>query len=225
MCISDQGREFVNEVNQRLFDRVGVEHRISSAYHPQTNGLDERMNQTVTKALIKYVDTEEDDWDEYLDAILFSYRTSIHASTKYKMKGFQNTALGCNLSFDIMRTEFVQILFNGNNHWVTISTVGLPQPACCINVYDSLYETLTDFTKDQICALLCSGEHCITARLMKVHKQKNMSDCGLLAIAYATSICNGDDVCTIQYASSMKMRGHLVKCFQESKMSPFPSTV
>ena len=83
VCISDQGREFVNEVNQRLFDRVGIEHRISSAYHPQTNGLDERMNQTVTKALIKYVETEEDDWDEYLDAILFSYRTSIHASTKY----------------------------------------------------------------------------------------------------------------------------------------------
>ena len=59
--------------------------------------------------------------------------------------------LGCNLSFDIMRTEFIQILFNGNNHWETISTVGLPQPARCINVYDSLYETLTDFTKDQIC--------------------------------------------------------------------------
>ena len=62
-----------------------------------------------------------------------------------------------------MRTEFIHFLFNGNNYWVTISTVGL---ACCINFYDSLYETLTDFTKDQICALLCSGEHCITARLM-----------------------------------------------------------
>ena len=144
---------------------------------------------------------------------------------QYKMKEFQNTTLGCNLSFDIMRNELIQILFNGNNHWVTISTVGLPQPAHCINVYDSLYETLTDFTRDQICALLCSGEHCITARLMKVHKQKNMSDCGLLAIAYATSICIGNDVCTIQYASSMTMGAHLVKCFQESKMSPFPSTV
>ena len=63
---------------------------------------------------------------------------------------------------------------------------------------------------------------------MEVHKQKNMSDCGLLAIAYATSICNGDDACTIQYASSMKMRAHLVKSFQGcklSKMSRFPSTV
>ena len=90
------------------------------------------------------------------------------------MRGFQNATLGCNLSFDIMCTEFIEILFNGNNHWVTISTVGLPQPARCINVYDSLYETLTDFTKDQICALLCSGEHCIIARLMKVHISRRM---------------------------------------------------
>ena len=142
---------------------------------------------------------------------------------QYKTKGFKTLHLVVNYHLtSCVLSELIQILFNGNNHWVTISTVGLPQPARCINVYDSLYETLTDVTKYQICALLSSGEHCITARLMK---QKNMSDCGLLAIAYATSICNGDDVCTIQHASSMKMGAQLVKCFQESKMSPFPSTV
>ena len=62
---------------------AGIEHRVSSAYHPQTNGPDERMNQTVTKAIVKYLNPEQDDWDEHIDAILFSYRTSIHASTKF----------------------------------------------------------------------------------------------------------------------------------------------
>ena len=56
---------------------------MSSAYHPQTNSLDERMNQTITKAIMKYVNSEIEDWDEHTDAALFSYRTSIHASTKY----------------------------------------------------------------------------------------------------------------------------------------------
>ena len=37
-----------------------------SAYHHQTNGLDERMNQTVTKAIVKYLNPEQDDWDEHL---------------------------------------------------------------------------------------------------------------------------------------------------------------
>ena len=48
IVMSDQGREFVNDVNRRLFELTGSEHRVSSAYHPQTNGLDERMNQTLT---------------------------------------------------------------------------------------------------------------------------------------------------------------------------------
>ena len=62
---------------------AGIEHRVSSAYHPQTNGPDKRMNQTVTKAIVKYLNPEQDDWDEHIDVILFSYRTSIHASTKF----------------------------------------------------------------------------------------------------------------------------------------------
>ena len=45
---------------------AGIDHRVSSAYHPETNGLDERMNQTVTKAIVKYLNPEQDDWDEHL---------------------------------------------------------------------------------------------------------------------------------------------------------------
>ena len=37
----------------------------------ETNGLDERMNQTVTKAVVKYLNPEQDDWDEHIDAIYF----------------------------------------------------------------------------------------------------------------------------------------------------------
>ena len=33
--ISDQGREFVNQVQQELHQLTGVEHRVASAYHPQ----------------------------------------------------------------------------------------------------------------------------------------------------------------------------------------------
>ncbi|KAL5505712.1 hypothetical protein EMCRGX_G007192 [Ephydatia muelleri] len=75
--------EFVNSLNEKLFEIAGVEHQVSSAYHPQTNGLDERMNQTLTKAIVKYINTEQDDWDEHIESVLFSYRTSVHASTKF----------------------------------------------------------------------------------------------------------------------------------------------
>ena len=41
------------------------------------------MNQTVTKSLVKYINADQDDWDEHLESVLFSYHTSVHATTKY----------------------------------------------------------------------------------------------------------------------------------------------
>lgn len=81
VVISDQGREFVNQVSSCLFSITKTEHRISSAYHPQTNGLVERFNQTLQRSLLKFVNTNQTDWDEKLDGILFAYRTSQQKST------------------------------------------------------------------------------------------------------------------------------------------------
>ena len=83
IVMSDQGREFVNRVNDELFKLCGTDHRISSAYHPQSNGLDERMNQTLTRALVKFVNENQDDWDVHIKSILFAYRTSKNDSTKF----------------------------------------------------------------------------------------------------------------------------------------------
>lgn len=80
---SDQGREFVNEVCTTLFELTGIQHRISSAYHPQTNGLDERTNQTLVRALIKLTSTQQEQWDLYIDSALYSYRISRQDSSKY----------------------------------------------------------------------------------------------------------------------------------------------
>ena len=41
------------------------------------------MNQTVTKSLVKYINADQDDWDEHLESVLLSYHTSVHATTKY----------------------------------------------------------------------------------------------------------------------------------------------
>ena len=81
--ISDQGREFCNQVINRLEELTGFRHRVTAAYHPQSNGLDERMNQTLKAALQKLVNENQDDWDQLLDNVLFAYRTSRQASTKY----------------------------------------------------------------------------------------------------------------------------------------------
>ena len=76
ITISDQDREIVNHLEEELFRLTGMEHQITSAYHPQTNGLTERFNHTLQTALIKMVNEEQNDWDKHLPAVLFVYRTS-----------------------------------------------------------------------------------------------------------------------------------------------------
>lgn len=83
VLITDQGREFVNHLNAKMFKRHSIDHRISSAYHPQTNGLVERFNRTLQDALRKVVNTDGTDWDLYIKEVLYGYRSSVHASTGF----------------------------------------------------------------------------------------------------------------------------------------------
>ena len=70
------------QVNDELCRLTGVQCNLTSAYHPQSNGLDERFNQTIQRQLLKFVEEEQSNWDLYIDSILFSYRVSRQDSMK-----------------------------------------------------------------------------------------------------------------------------------------------
>ena len=79
----DQGREFVNATNRELLELCGTKQRITSSYHPQANGLSERINKTTQETLAKSLENEnEKDWVEMIPAVAFSHRTSMNASTR-----------------------------------------------------------------------------------------------------------------------------------------------
>lgn len=82
ILISDQGREFVNKVIDNLMKQLQTDHRIASAYHPQTNGQRERDNRTLKETLGKLVNDQGNDWDEFIPGVLLAYHTSVHDSTK-----------------------------------------------------------------------------------------------------------------------------------------------
>ena len=51
--INDQGREFINSVSDELHRLCGTKQKVTSAYHPQANGLVERQNRTTKDGLVK----------------------------------------------------------------------------------------------------------------------------------------------------------------------------
>lgn len=82
VLITDQGREFCNSLNDEICQRLGIDHRRTSAYHPQSNGLTERFNQTLITSLVKYTNEEQTNWDNYIQPALLAYRTAEQKSTK-----------------------------------------------------------------------------------------------------------------------------------------------
>src|ERR1043165_927791 len=79
--INDQGREFCNEVSANLHQLTGTKQRITSAYHPQANGLVERQNRTIQGSLPKVLGSNQDRWPDALQGVLFAFRTARHKST------------------------------------------------------------------------------------------------------------------------------------------------
>ncbi|KAM7289839.1 DDE-type integrase/transposase/recombinase [Ixodes scapularis] len=56
-------------------------HRRTMAYHPQTNGITERLNKTIADMISMYVDVEHKTWDEVLPYVTFAYNTAVQETT------------------------------------------------------------------------------------------------------------------------------------------------
>jgi transposase InsO family protein len=78
--ISDRGTQFTSKFWKRLHEVVGTKLDFSSAYHPQTNGQTERVNQIMEDMLRAYVLTYGKDWEKSLSYAEFSYNNSYQAS-------------------------------------------------------------------------------------------------------------------------------------------------
>ena len=65
-----------------MFSKFKVKHLITSAYHLQTNGQDERTNRTIKTALAKLINQDKNNWDDFINPVLFAIHTSQQASTK-----------------------------------------------------------------------------------------------------------------------------------------------
>ena len=89
-------------------------------------------------------------------------------------------------------------------------------------VFDSLYDSMPPTTAEQVCALVHTPARELTMLFANVKKQHNRSDCGVYAIAYATSLCHGVNPVTTQY-TGRKMRDLLRHCLLLGEITPLPS--
>ena len=72
--LTDQGSNFQSQILKELYRLLRVDAIRTSQYHPQTDGLVERFNQTLKAMLKKTASEEGKDWDKLIPFVLFAYR-------------------------------------------------------------------------------------------------------------------------------------------------------
>lgn len=106
-----------------------------------------------------------------------------------------------------------------------LTAKGFFEPNNLVAVYDSL-----KFIPDQrrhiiacISSLLRTKENQFSYVVKPCQQQKNNYDCGVFAIAYATSIAMGIDPSTT-ILDKKQMRNHLIQCLLNQEFTLFPTT-
>jgi len=67
---------------KELNNLLGIQTKLSTAYHPQTDGQTERINQKLEQYLRVFIDYRQEQWPDWLGMAEFTYNNKIHTATK-----------------------------------------------------------------------------------------------------------------------------------------------
>jgi len=91
--VSDRDSTLTGSFFTDLYNYLGIKRSMSTAYHPQTDGQTERINQVIEFYLRSYCNYEQNNWASMLAMAEYAYNNSKHSSTKisplYANYGFE----------------------------------------------------------------------------------------------------------------------------------------
>ena len=79
--VSDRGPQFIGHAWKTVCTILRIERRLSTAFHPQTDGSTERINAEVETLLRQWVNTAQDDWVNWLPVVQLALNGRDSAST------------------------------------------------------------------------------------------------------------------------------------------------
>jgi hypothetical protein len=78
----DRGPQFITEFMQELYHMLDIVISSSTAYHPQTDGQTERVNQELEQYLRVFISERQDNWAELLPMVEFQHNNHVHSATQ-----------------------------------------------------------------------------------------------------------------------------------------------
>ena len=77
--LTDRGTNFLSDVFRNLCAKFGITKLQTTALHPQTNGMSEKLNLNIKKSLSIFA-RDNSQWDEYLNYYSLIYNNSFHSA-------------------------------------------------------------------------------------------------------------------------------------------------
>jgi transposase InsO family protein len=78
--ISDRGSKFTSMLWREMCSVLGIKVSLSTAFHPQTDGQTERVNQVMEQYLRLFTSYKQDNWSGLLQRAAFTYNNSLHSA-------------------------------------------------------------------------------------------------------------------------------------------------
>jgi len=80
--ITDRGTLFTSDLWKETTGKLGIQRRLSTAFHPQTDRQTERTNAILEQYLRAYINYQQDDWSDYLLLAEFAYNNGYQETIK-----------------------------------------------------------------------------------------------------------------------------------------------
>ena len=100
--ISDRGPQFASRFWKALCECFGIERRLSTGFHPQTDGQTERFNATMEEYLLLYINHHQDDWTDWLPLCEVAANNAVSETTQFT-PFFANFGRDPRMNFDLDR--------------------------------------------------------------------------------------------------------------------------
>ena len=81
--VSDHGSLFTSHFWKALMKLMGIQVKMLTSFHPQTNRATERVNQTLKQYIRSFINFTQDDWADYIPLAEYTYTDSPGAASGY----------------------------------------------------------------------------------------------------------------------------------------------